>query len=352
MLYEQELSSKINLKEIIRKLSHQKNEITLDNNIIINYFGDRKNLKRKYNSDEEITSLKNSLLFINYKDIYIGGVSFLNINRREKFGLNKYSPESFYLGQWKHNTKNGVGFLKISEGISYMGNFLKNQINGYGMLFYKENSILYIGNFSEGKFTEGICYNIIDNSFYKGKMINGIKNDDFCSYTEFSKGRIFIGKSLNDIFVRGYLGICIQSKSNENDINNDCNILELNKIIFFDKTNKENMQIIPYTLFKEEFYFKIQDYIGNLIQTNYNLKAHCENLINYFKCFDSYVNDRDYIDYLIKYNQVDNEESLENYFLRDFESFSKRFNYNYEQKDLNSNNILDILKSPDIKILN
>ena len=69
MLYEQELSSKINLNEIIRKLSHQKNEISLDDNITINYFGERKNLKRIYNSKEENSSLKNSLLFINYKEI-------------------------------------------------------------------------------------------------------------------------------------------------------------------------------------------------------------------------------------------------------------------------------------------
>ena len=348
MLYEQEISSNINLNEIIRKLSHQKNEISLDNNIIINYFGDRKNLKRIFNSNKAKDSLKNSLLFINYKEIYIGGVSLLNINIREKFGLNKYSLDTFYLGQWKNNTKNGIGFLKISKDISYMGNFFKNQINGYGMLFYKENSILYIGNFSEGKFIEGICYNKINDTFYKGKIINGIKNDDFCSYTEFNKGRIFIGKSLNDIFIRGYLGICQQSKSKENDTNNDCNILELNKIIYFDKSKKENMQIIPYTLFKEEFYYKIQDYIGNLIQTNYNLKAHCENLINYFQCFDSYVNDRDYIDYLIKYNQVDDDESLENYFLRDFHSFSERLNNNYEQNEFNLNYILDSIKSPDI----
>ena len=348
MLYEQELSSKINLNEIIRKLSHQKNEISLDDNITINYFGERKNLKRIYNSKEENSSLKNSLLFINYKEIYIGGVSFLNINIREKFGLNKYSPNSFYLGQWKNNVKNGVGFLKISEGISYMGNFYKNQIRGYGMLLYKEKSILYIGNFSEGKFIEGICYNKNKDTFYKGKIINGIKNDDFCSFTEFNNGRIFIGQALNDIFIRGYLGICQQSKSNDIDTKKDFNILELNKIIFFDKLQKENIRIIPYTLFKEEFYGKIQDYIGNLIQTNYNLKAHCENLINYFTSFDSYVNDRDYIDYLIKYNQVDDEESLENYFLRDFQSFYERFNINDNNKTLNSNNNLDYLKSPDI----
>ena len=52
-------------------------------NIIVNYFGDRKNLKKNYFSKEK-EELKNYLLFINYKEIYIVGVSQLNINIRQK----------------------------------------------------------------------------------------------------------------------------------------------------------------------------------------------------------------------------------------------------------------------------
>ena len=348
MLYEQELSAKINLNEIIRKLSHQKNEVNLENNIIINYFGDRSNLKKLYNSKEK-SSLINSLLFINYKDIYIGGVSLLNINIRQKFGLNKYSNESFYLGQWENNIKEGIGFLKINNGIVYMGNFSKNQISGYGMLYYKENGVLYIGDFLEGKFIEGICFNKNNDTFYKGKIINGKKNDENCFFTEFNKSRIFFGKIENDIFIKGYLGICEQSKLNGNDIN-DSNILELNKIIFFDRSNNTNIKVIPYTLFKQEFYCKIQDYLSNAIQNNFNTKILCENLISYFKSFDDYVNDRDYIDYLIKYNQVDNEESLENYFLKDFQNFYHKFNDNNinNEKEINSTKFSDIINQPDI----
>ena len=83
MLYEQEIQSKINLSEIIRKLPYQNNEIILEDNIIVNYFGDRKNLKKNYFSKEK-EELKNYLLFINYKEIYIVGVSQLNINIRQK----------------------------------------------------------------------------------------------------------------------------------------------------------------------------------------------------------------------------------------------------------------------------
>ena len=344
MLYEQELSSKINLKEIIRKLSHQKNEITLDNNIIINYFGDRKNLKRKYNSNEEIISLKNSLLFINYKDIYIGGVNLLNMNFREKFGLNKYSQNSFYLGQWKNNTKDGIGFLKVNEEIEYMGNFNKNQIDGYGMLFYKENSVLYIGNFFEGKFKEGICYNKNKETIYKGKIINGKKNDDFCNFIELEKGRIFIGKALDGIFIKGYLGICEDSINEKTS--NDNNIIELNEIVFFDKSDINDIKIIRHNSFDREFYYKIKDFMSNVIQNNYNMKTQFDDLINYFQTFDSYVNDPDYIDYLTKYNQIDNEESLENYFLRDFFGFCQLFKE--KEKDFNFKNSIEMMNPPSI----
>ena len=342
LLYEQEISfKKISLKEIIRKLSQQKNEINLEENITINYFGERNNLKKIFNSQEK-NIFKNSLLFINYKEIYIGGVNLLNINIREKFGLNKYSPYSFYLGQWKNNQKEGVGFLKINEGIEYMGNFSQNQINGYGMSFYKENEILYIGNYLEGKFEEGIIYNKKDDYLYKGKIINGKKNDDFCTFIELEKGRIFIGKALDDIFIKGYLGICENSEID----GNDSNIMELNKIIYFDKSDFNDIKIVHYTSFTKEFYNKIQDVMSNIIQTNYNNKTQCENLIDYFQSFDSYVNDRDYIDYLIKINQIDNEESLENYFLRDFQDFCTKFNAN--EKEYHSQNLFDIIQPPDI----
>ena len=345
MLYEQDISFKINLNEIIREISKQKNEINIKDNIIINYFGDRKNLKKIYNSNSE-DALKNILFFINFKDIYIGGVSLINLSIREKFGLNKYSKDSFYLGQWRNNIKEGIGFLKINESIEYMGHFSKNQIHGYGMLFYKENALLYIGNYSEGKFLEGICYNKNKEILYKGKIINGKKNDDFCTFIELDKGRIYIGRALKDILIQGYLGVCENSKINEiND--NDSNILELNKIIYFDKSNSnKDIQITPSTSFTQDFYYKIQDYMSKVIQINYNLKTHCENLIDYFQRFDSYVNDKDYIDYLIKYNQVDDEESLENYFLRDFHEFCSRFNT--EENNFNSQKIFDSIKPPDL----
>ena len=71
-------------------------------------------MKKQLNSKEK-NLLGDSLLFIHFKDIYIGGVRLLYLNIHEKFGLNKYSKDSFYLGQKKNNIKEGFGFLKINE---------------------------------------------------------------------------------------------------------------------------------------------------------------------------------------------------------------------------------------------
>ena len=99
-------------------------------------------MKKQLNSKEK-NLLGDSLLFINFKDIYIGGVRLLNLNIREKFGLNKYSKDSFYLGQWKNNIKEGFGFLKINE-------------------------VLYVWEvFQQTKFMDMVCFFIRKIQFYK-----------------------------------------------------------------------------------------------------------------------------------------------------------------------------------------
>lgn len=345
MIKEQEISYKINTNEILKLLNQQKGEIHLDN-IILYYYGDRKNLRNKY-IHEKKKDLLNSLIFINYKEIYIGGVSLLDITQRENFGLNKYSEKSFYLGQWKNNAKHGTGFLKINDNIMYLGSFVKNQINGFGMLFYKEEEILYFGNFIEGKFNDGLCYNQKKGNFYRGKIKEGRKNDNFCTYFEINKGHLFMGEVIDDNFIKGYLGICEITKKrhiNEEGEEEDLINFTTNKIIYFDKTDK-NKKIIHCCLFAPEFYDNIQDFMNKVFQADYNLKDQTENIIDYFNSFDKNINDRDYKEYIVKYNQVD-EETLENYFLRDYQEYYERFENGQEVFDLENYN--ELLGPPEI----
>ena len=118
-----------------------------------------------------------------------------------------------------------------------------------------------------------ICYNRNNDTLYKGKITNGKKRSDIRIFTEFEKSRIFIGKSSDDIFIEGYLGICKQSKIYK-DNNYENIILELNKIIYyFDKTKDTNVKIIPYILFNKEFRYKIKVYMSNAIDDDFYLKT-------------------------------------------------------------------------------
>ena len=345
MINEQDMTYKLNINEILEILSEQKDVIKIED-IIINYYGDRKKLKDNKLKEE----LKNELLFINYKEIYIGGVLISDITQREKFGLNIYGNNCFYIGQWKKNAKHGTGVLKLNENVLYIGSFMKNQINGFGILLYKKEEILYFGNFIEGKFNDGLCYNQKKGNFYRGKVKNGMKNDNFCTFFDINSGYLFIGEVVNDVFIKGYLGIC--EITNENVVNEEGQEEELinfklQKIIYFDKSDKnKKINIIHCYLFTPQFYEKIQDFMNKVFQADYNLKDQIENILDYFDSFDNYVNDRDYMDYIIKFDQNDEEQSLENLFLRDYQEYYERFENGQEVFDLENYN--DIFGPPDM----
>ena len=318
MIKEQEISYNINLNDIFKLLSKTEDEIIIDD------------------------------IIINYKEIYIGGVSISDITLREKFGINKYSENSFYLGQWKNNTKNGTGFLKINDNVMYMGSFIKNQLEGFGMLFYKKEEMLYFGNFIEGKFNDGLYYNQKLGIFYRGKVKNGKKNDNFCTFFEIKKGHLYIGEVIDDIFTKGYLGFCeITKEKIKNEENQEEELInfKLQKIVYFDKSNNK-VDIIHCYMYVPEFYEKIQDFMNKVFQADYNLKDQTESIIDYFNSFDNYITDRGYIDYMIKYNQIDEEESLKNYFLKDFKEYYERFEKGQEVFDLDNYNV--VLGPPEI----
>ena len=145
----------------------------------INYFGEKnkdylESLIQNYPIDESnIVNIQNILknqedernyyIYIKYKNLYIGGLSIFDFQSREGFGLNKYlnkDDESFYIGQWEANEKNGIGFLKIDENHLYFGKFKENQINGEGLFFNKENGNYFFGLFNKGEIMKGLYINL------------------------------------------------------------------------------------------------------------------------------------------------------------------------------------------------
>ena len=124
------------------------------------------------------------LLLTRYNDIYIGCISKDNF-KREEYGLNKYKIQEnqkttpFFLGHWKNNQKDGIGFLKINDDILYFGEFKNNQIEGKGALYYRNLKYIYYGYLKNGEFDNGLLINEDKKIIYEGKFLNIQKNDEY-----------------------------------------------------------------------------------------------------------------------------------------------------------------------------
>ena len=187
MISEQEFNFLQNINDIYKNL-YEKGSYK-ESNIIINYFGNRNQiplenednkLDKNLEKEEDNNSLnpedpRNFHLFINYDNIYIGAISINDIYKRENFGLNIYSNNCFYIGRWKENMKEGIGFLKINENLMYLGNFTNNQFHGSGILYDQNKSNFFFGQFNNGEFSEGLFYNMEKEYFYRGKIKEGKK---------------------------------------------------------------------------------------------------------------------------------------------------------------------------------
>ena len=115
---------------------------------------------------------RNYILYIKYKNIYIGGLSIFDFQSKEGFGFYKYlniKENAFYLGQWEENQKSGKGFLKIDNNHLYIGNFKNNQINGEGLYHNRKNNNYYFGSFNNGIFKKGLFFNLKKDIYYFGE---------------------------------------------------------------------------------------------------------------------------------------------------------------------------------------
>jgi hypothetical protein len=320
MIKEQKLKFIENNNDILQKIKLNGKYLEQNDNIDIEYYGDKNLLEIELNDENK----KNNYLVGKYKNKYIGCLSISNPNSREKFGLNKYFNDTFYLGQWKDNLKEGIGFLKVKDDISYLGQFSKNQINGFGILNLKINNCFYLGNFINGEMDSGIYYNNKTTVFYNGKILEGKKNDELCSYFDFKNNHIFIGEVKNNIFVKGYLAICKITENNKEKEEAQTNI-SIEKVIYFDKTNTNNARYEYFYNFNKYFYDKIQDIFFNVFGGYFDLKnIHDNYYLAFFKNLENTVYNDSYNEYLERYNPEE-KFNLENNFIKNYELYHKRF---------------------------
>jgi hypothetical protein len=361
MISEQELEYKVKqddiLKEIYEKGSVDENP---HSNIVIKYFGNKSQIplndpQKKWNDQEKDENNllnpqdpRNFLLFIKYKNIYIGAISIDDIFKRENFGLNIYSEDSFYVGNWKANMKEGIGFLKINKNLMYVGNFKNNQMHEFGILYDKENNSLFFGDFDHGDYKEGIVYNYVNEWFYRGKLENGKKNDHLCTYFDAKSGNLFIGEIINDEFNKGYIGFCNITQVKNEDENEEEELLNFNiqKIFYFDGLGANNKSFIHHDAFTPEFYSKIQDIMNNIFQADYNLKDQNESVLEYFSYLEGIESNEDYNTALENYNSFDNaEQCIENEFISNYDNYFQRYKKGQQKLGLAENE--KFLEQPD-----
>ena len=293
--------------------------------------------------DNKFNDEENNYLFIEYKNIYIGGLSINNILNREKFGLNIYSNESFYIGRWEANMKEGLGFLKINENLMYVGNFNTNQFNGFGILYDKIRNNFFLGNFFNGEYVDGLFYNMEKEYFFRGQIKNGKKNGKLCTFYDAKNGYIFFGEIIEDEFNRGYIYFTEVTKEDEQE---DEEIkFNVQKILYFDGLGADNKVFLSENNFTEEFYNKLQDLGNAIFQSDFNLKDHDKNLVNYFNDLNLIKDDEKYKK-AENYNSAKNEMSIETDFINYYYIIYEQFKQG--QEGLNLKEFEKALEQPEI----
>ena len=332
MISEQEIYFNQQPEEIFKNI--YKNGSYKENDILISYFGNKNyiplNEDDKFGQKkEEEDNEENNYLFIEYKNIYIGGLSINNIFNREKFGLNIYSNESFYIGRWESNMKEGIGFLKINENLMYIGNFNSNQFNGFGILYDKIRNNFFLGQFNNGEYVEGIFYNIENEYFYRGGIKNGKKNGKLCTFFDVKKGYIFFGEIIEDEYNKGYIYFTELTEDNQDEEIK----FNIPKILYFDGLGADNKVFLNETNFTEKFYSKIQDLGNSIFQADFNLKDHDKNLIKYFNVLNG-IKDIDKYYKAENYNSFKNEQNMENEFIMHYYMIFQEFKEGQESLNL------------------
>ena len=298
-------------------------------------FSSFQNQKEKNDNEQNDENYQNNIFSIKYKNIYIGGIS-PNFQMREGFGINKYDEDhSFYLGQWKHNMKEGIGCLKINDDSFYIGHFHHNQLDGEGILYLKSKNIVYFGRLSNGSFDEGLYININKGVYYRGKFNNGIKNDDNCTLVEMNNKQIFIGKVENDIFENGYLCKYNYGEIESLDENGEGFIeirFDMDKIFYYYKDHDDKVQFV-YS-FKEEFKEIINQNMKKIFIIEYKTKTHLiEDIINCLEYVNTLIEDDDYNN-LIMYNNKNDSNlfyifmSNYTYYLQNYKEIIENYNIN------------------------
>ena len=320
-----------------QELNYNKEEI---NDILVkDEVYEKDNIKVK-----KCTNIENQnydhLLLTRYNDIYIGCIS-KDTFKREEYGLNKYPIQEnqkttpFFLGHWKNNKKDGIGFLKINDDILYFGEFNNNQIEGRGVLYYRNLKYIFYGYLKNGEYDNGILINEDKKIIYEGKFLNMQKNDEYGFIHEFDNHKLFIGKIENDKPEKGFRISYEEKEDSEGNLE-----LNLNKFYFFDDKNiekkfKSNIE------YKTDFQNKLLDIITPYITKNYEIIDNYEEIKKLIENLEKKINEDKYTKIEGRYNPGKTKEQIQGKCEYFFNQTIIHFEYFKNEKE-RENNIEEI----------
>jgi hypothetical protein len=261
----------------------------------------------KYNLKNEKEQKYFSIIEIKNVCKYIGILS--DNFTKEKLGINYYGNKDIYLGEWKNNLKEGNGLYIYDNPNNkkeiYIGKWEKGFKFGKGIYIISNENFtdctIFFGNTNNDNFENGY---IIENNkirkLYKGKLKDLKKDDDNGILLE-GIDKAFFGKFKNDEIIEGNT-VVYKIENGKVNITNLFNF----KVID-DKSNNYNFEII------EDLNY------GNYTQIIYDLiqKKYFDNIENYFlqlkefikenednKIFEKNINDNNILNLLKNYEEI------------------------------------------------
>lgn len=131
-----------------------------------------KNSNYKSNKSNTNTSKIKKLNLKNKTELYIGGKKG---EKKEGFGKQIWTNDSYYIGEYKDDKANGLGIF-ITNNNEYKGEFLSDSANGYGIYNYNNNEIIYEGYWDDDVQNRYGIEKWKDGSIYIGQYMSGKKN--------------------------------------------------------------------------------------------------------------------------------------------------------------------------------
>ena len=110
-------------------------------------------------------------------------------NLQGKYGIEKWSDESIFFGEYLNGEKR-IGTFLWKDGSRYEGEFINNMFDGYGFYFYSTNK-LYFGEWKNNR-KHGFGQFIMGDKLYVGNYFMDQKNGFGISYWK-NEDKLFVG---------------------------------------------------------------------------------------------------------------------------------------------------------------